>query len=101
MNEEILSPSTPASVNGNVRQPSEIPLTATQAKWLARIITTLALHTERAARWVVLLVMCGSYGFALWRPTTDRSLTFVLFAVLIFAPMWWRTMFPKKESRDG
>lgn len=87
------------AVNGAALRAHEIPLTARQASWAGYFIKTLAMHTERAARWFVMLFACALFGLTFAYP--DRLVIALVFAVVIFAPMWWRTMFPRKEPRDG
>lgn len=78
-------------------QPAPMP-TEREASFLSRTIATLAFHTERAARFLVLLVACGLYVYASIRPDPYRWVSVGMFSVLVFAPMWWRAMFPRKES---
>ena len=88
------------TVNGHAEtRAAEVPLTQRQASVIARIIATLALGTERAARWFVLVFACALFAVTMWQP--DRLVIPVVFSLLIVTPMWWRTMFPRKEPRDG
>lgn len=97
-----------AEVNGQVlapsyrgRAPDDVPLTPRQAGVIARIIRALGEGSERAARLFVLLVASVLFAtVALWRGIAieTRLIAVVLFAALVFAPMWWRTMFPKSNN---
>ena len=91
---------TPEMANGRAT-PSDVPLTPRQSSVLARIIATLALHTERAARWVVMLAACVFFGVTLLKATdsVERLVIAAMFAALVFLPMWWRTLFPKGDSQ--
>lgn len=99
--EPVIGHDTLQARPSNGQRPGDVPLTPRQAVVIARIIKALGEGSERAARLVVLLVACALFAtVALWKGISieTRVIAVVLFAVLIFAPMWWRTMFPRKDG---